>query len=604
MKGSRPNITRKLEGLPGEPGVYLMKDAAGDVIYVGKASSLKKRVTSYFTGAERDVKTSVLVKNTEDLDYIITDTEIEALILENNLIKKYRPRFNIRLKDDKRYPYIAVTLGEEYPRVIFTRRMKNKTDRYFGPYTDAQAARKLVWLINTTFKLKTCSRKIPMKKGERPCLNYQMKRCHGQCLGEISAGEYREIVLGAVKFLEGDAGPVVERLRSLMREHSEKYEYEKAARLRDVVEDIVKLTGAQKMDLASIADQDYIGVSLRHGEAVVLLFEFRRGIMLGRKIRVFDNVEYSSPAEVIRLFIVEYYAASEAPSRIITPVKVDDIELLERYLESRNCRKVVVAQAVSRDDKAVIRLLERNLDVITSERAIQRQTGDVEKGLDELGAVLGLQGPPRVIECFDISNILGTHAVASMVRFQDGVPDRSRYRRYKIRGYEKADDPGMIHEAVGRRLQFFLNENDDPPDLIVIDGGRTQLSRAREAARALGVDIPIISLAKKFEEMYLEPGKPPLRLTGESTGLKILTRIRDEAHRFAVAYHRNLRDRMGVQSMLDAIPGVGEGKRRILFKHFKSLETLKGAGIEEISKAPGIGKETARAVYDFFHEGG
>ncbi len=590
--------------MPGEPGVYLMKDAAGEVIYVGKASSLKKRVSSYFTGADRDVKTTVLVKNAADLDYIITDTEIEALILENNLIKKHKPRFNIRLKDDKRYPYIAVTLGEEYPRVIFTRRMKNSADRYFGPYTDAQAARKLVWLINSTFKLKTCSRKIPLKEGERPCLNYQMKRCHGQCLGEISAEEYREIVLGAVKFLEGDVEPVLERLRGLMREHSEKYEYEKAARLRDVVDDIVRLTGAQKMDLASIADQDYLGISLRHGEAVVLLFEFRRGIMLGRKIRVFDNVEYSTPAEVIRLFIVEYYAGSEAPSRIITPMRVEDIELLEHYLESRYCRKVNVDQAVSKDDKAVLRLIERNLDVIISERSISRLAGDTEKGLGDLGETLGLQGPPGAIECFDISNIQGTHAVASMVRFQDGLPDRSRYRRYRIRGYEKADDPGMIHEAVGRRLQRFLNENDDPPDLIVIDGGRTQLSRAREAAAALGVNIPIVSLAKKFEEIYLEPGKPPIRLPGESMALKILTRIRDEAHRFAVNYHRNLRDRKGVQSQLDEVPGVGESRRRILFRYFRSIENLRSAGIEELSVVPGIGKETARAVHDFFHGDG
>jgi excinuclease ABC subunit C len=285
-------------------------------------------------------------------------------------------------------------------------------------------------------------------------------------------------------------------------------------------------------------------------------------------------------------------------------MKVDDIELLEKFLQARYCRKVSVDQAVSKDDKAVLRLIERNLDVITAERSISRQAGDTEKGLDELAAALGLNGPPGGIECFDISNIQGTHAVASMVRFQDGLPDKSRYRRYRIRGYEKADDPGMIHEAVGRRLQHFLNENDDPPELIVIDGGRTQLTRAREAAAALGVDIPIVSLAKKFEEIYLEPGKPPLRLPGDSMALKILTRIRDEAHRFAVAYHRNLRDRKGVQSLLDAVPGVGEARRRILFKHFKSVENLRNAGIEEISEVPGIGKETARAVHDFFHGNG
>ncbi len=597
------SIAARLEGLPADPGVYLMKDAGGEVIYIGKASSLKKRVSSYFTRSDRDIKTAVLVKTISDIDIIVTASEIEALILENNLIKKHKPRFNIRLKDDKRYPYIAVTLGEDYPRVLLTRRMTDPGNRYFGPYTDAQAARRMMSLINSTFKLKTCTRKIPLRPGERPCLNYQMKRCHGQCLGEISREEYREIVAGAVKFLEGDVDPVLERLRGLMKGHAERMEYEKAARIRDVIDDIAKITEAQRMHLATVADHDYIGILAGRGEALALLFEFRRGIMLGRIIRVFDNVEYASPGEIARLFIVEHYGKAEAPARIITSVKVDDAALLEEYLESKACRKVALVQAKSQDDRAVLNLIARNLDVIAAERRSAGTAADRAKALEELAGALGLGGPPEVIECFDISNIQGTNAVASMVQFRGGVPERAQYRRYRIRGYEGANDPGMIHEAVSRRLQFCLNENAGLPDLLVIDGGRTQLARAREAAEALGAGVPIISLAKKFEEVYLDPDHDPLRLGEGSPGLKILQQVRDEAHRFAVGYHRNLRERGAVRSRLDEIPGVGEKKRRLLFRHFRSMERITAADLEELMKAPGIGEETARAVYAFFHGG-
>ncbi len=603
MTAVSTKIAARLEGLPADAGVYLMKDGAGTVIYVGKASSLKKRVSSYFTGGERDVKLKALVKSIDDIDYIITSTEIEALILENSLIKKYKPRFNIRLKDDKRYPYIAVTLDEDYPRVIFTRRIREGETRYFGPYTDARGARHLISLINSTFKLKTCTRKIPLKPGERPCLNYQIGRCHGQCLGEISKEEYREIVGGAVKFLEGDVDPVLEGLRALMRGHSEKYEYEKAARIRDVIGDIVKLSEAQRMDMADLGDRDYVAVALRHGEALVLLFEFRKGIMLGKIIRVFDNVEYADSGEILRLFLMEHYGRAEAPSRVVTSAAVDDAALLEEYLESRSCRKVSITRAKTRDDRAVLSLIARNLDVIAAERRSAAASEDRERGLEELKEVLGLAARPELMECFDISNIRGRHAVASMVQFRAGAPDRSQYRRYRIRGYEESNDPGMIHEAVGRRLQHCLNENADMPDLLVVDGGSAQLSRAREAAAALGVEVPIVSLAKRFEEIYLSPEGPPLRLPDGSPGLKILKQIRDEAHRFAVAYHRNLRGRGAVLSLLDGIPGIGETKRRELFRHFKSVERIREAGLRELSEAPGIGEETARAVYAFFRGG-
>lgn len=605
MARSRVAIKDKLQLLPSDPGVYLMLDETGEVVYVGKASSLKKRVSSYFSPSKQDVKTAVLTKTVADIDFIVTASEIEALILENNLIKKHQPRFNVRLKDDKRYPYIAVTLSEPYPRVIFTRKIKSNEDRYFGPYTDAQAARSLVSLVNRTFKLKTCTRPIPLKKNERPCLNYQMKRCHGQCLGIISREEYLSIIRGAVKFLEGDVDPVLADLRTLMKRYASNLEYEKAARVRDVVEDILRLSAGQNMDLPSVSDQDFIGVRIERGEGLVLLFEFRKGIMLGKKIRLFDNARYETSSELLRRFIVEHYAASEPPSVIISSEKMNEVHLLEEYLAAKSHAKVKITQPRTREEHAVIQLVMRNLDIIAAERAHPLSNASLaeslKKGLAELQEVLHLPAFPDIIECFDISNIQGKHAVASMVQFRGGVPEKSSYRRYRIRGFEGANDPGMIHEVVARRLQHCLNEGEELPDLIVVDGGASQLSKAREAADALGVSVPIVSLAKRFEEIYTAAGMPPMRLPESSIALTIFKQIRDEAHRFAISYHRNLREKSAVRSKLDEVPGIGAAKRKALFRHFKSLEAVRRATFEELMEVPGIGDESARAVYDFFH---
>ncbi len=608
MARSGVALKDKLQLLPADPGVYLMRDETGEVVYVGKASSLKKRVSSYFSPSKQDVKTAVLMKAVVDIDFIITASEIEALILENNIIKKYKPRFNVRLKDDKRYPYIAVTFSEPYPRVIFTRRIKNSEDRYFGPYTDAQAARSLVSLVNRTFKLKTCTRTIPLKNNERPCLNYQMKRCHGQCLGIISREEYLTIVRGAVKFLEGDVEPVLADLRALMKRYASEMEYEKAARVRDVVEDILQLSQCQNMDLPSISDLDFIGVRMERGEGLVLLFEFRKGIMLGKKIRVFDNTRYETAAELLRRFIIEHYETLEPPSTIISSDRINDAHLLEGYLALKSHAKVKITLPRTGEEHAVIRLVMRNLDVIAAERAHPLSnaglTESLAGGLAELQEVLHLPSLPDIIECFDISNIQGKHAVASMVQFRGGMPEKSNYRRYRIRGYTGANDPGMIHEVIARRLQHCLNEGENLPDLIVVDGGIAQLTKATEAAEALGVHVPIVSLAKRFEEIYISPGMPPLRLPESSIGLTVFKQIRDEAHRFAITYHRTLREKSAVRSRLDEVPGVGAAKRKALFCRFKSIDAVRQATIEELKETPGFGDETAKAVYDFFHNSG
>lgn len=593
-------LKKTIAGFPGEPGVYIMKDDAGSIVYIGKASSLKKRVSSYFQKRNLDVKTRVLVKIIRDIEYIVTDSEVEALILESSLIRKHRPKFNIQKKDDKRYPYIAVTLGEEYPRVIFTRAVRKNGTRYFGPYTDANAARGTVALINTIFKLKLCSRDLPLKKNERPCMNYQINKCSGVCRGDMSAGEYREIVDNAVKFLEGNVSPVLKNLQEMMKEYSAKRQYEKASEIRDMIFDIQKISETQKVHVPIGADQDYIGVSKLGNEAIVILFEFRNGVLLGRKISIYDNAEYANPEEITSSFILGYYRDADAPQRIIAERPVADRILLQKLLTDQSKRKVTIGIPETTEDQGIIRLIHKNIDLIAAERLADRESRNTLSGLEDLQTVLELETLPRSMECFDISNLQGTDAVASMVSFRDGRPDKSGYRRYKIRGYNAPDDPGMIHEVVGRRIQYLVNEERPLPDLMIIDGGPTQLSRALEAAENFLAGIRIISLAKRFEEIYTAPGRYPVKLPLSSPALKILQNIRDEAHRFAITYHRKLRDKKTTRSVLDDI-GIGAGIKKLLLGHFKSIDDIRSAAVEELKGIPGIGNKTADRIFRFFH---
>jgi excinuclease ABC subunit C len=605
MKASKGDLQRKASGFPDQPGVYIMKDPGGEVIYIGKASSLRRRVSSYFQKADADPKTAALVRSIGDIEYIVTDSEIEALLLENTLIKKHLPKFNVRLKDDKRYPYIAVTLEEDFPRVILTRRLKAGANRFFGPYTDAKAARAIIAVINSTFKLKTCGRDLPLKKSERSCLNYQMMRCQGACRGTVSRDEYHTIVEGAIGFLEGNIAPVMEKLQAMMDRHSAALEYEKAARVRDIIADIRRFTESQKVLSPVGRDQDIMGVSIQAGEAILVLFEFRAGALLGRKVFVYGNAGYSTPAGVVQSFLIDYYRRTEVPPRVIIPCEIEDRKSIEVYLSGLSSRKVSLSVARMRDDRGIVSLIQKNIDLIAAERGISRETGDRQAGLIHLREMLGLGRAPAAIECFDISNIQGKQAVASMVRFSGGLPDRKNYRRFRIRGYEGANDPGMIHEAVGRRLQHLLNEGHPPPDLIVIDGGPSQLSRAIEARDALGMDVTIISLAKRLEEVYTDPSGPPLRIDAASAGMKILTGIRDEAHRFAIGYHRRLREKQATVSSLDGVPGIGEKRRRLILEHVREPSRLGEMTLEELLGVPGLGEKAARAVYRHFHpEGG
>ena len=588
-----------LSRLPIEPGVYIMLGSDGSIIYIGKANSLKKRVTSYFQKKDHEPKTSILVKNIEDIEYIVTESEIEALLLESNLIKKHKPKFNVRLKDDKRYTYISVTMNEEYPRIIYTRYINRNTDKYFGPFTDARAAKNSVEMINNLFKLKTCRKSLPLKENERPCINYQIKKCSGACRNIISKDEYRSLINDAINFLEGNIDPVINSLNSRMKEYSENMNFEKAASVRDIIYDIQAISQSQSVDIPTVADQDCIGIGIFGGEGIVVLFEFRHGILTGRKINVFDNAEYTTQEEIIRIFILDYYRDKDIPSKIVTEYGIPDNKLIEEHLSIKCGKKISLVQAGSSDDKGIINMIRKNIDIIAADRKAAEANNPVE-ALLELKNILSLKNGPDIIECFDISNFQGTDSVASMVQFRLGRPDKSNYRRYKIRGYDSSNDPGMIHEAVSRRLQYLVNEGLELPDLIVIDGGPTQLTRAIEAAINFNLNLNLVSIAKKFEEIYTSPDREPIKLPENSPALKLIQRIRDESHRFAVNYHRNLRDKKLTASILDSIPDIGDKTKKLLLKHFGSVEKISGASLDELVSVKDIGEKTAKKIHDYF----
>jgi len=592
----KDNIEQKLNNLPLKPGVYLFINQKNEIIYIGKASSLKKRVASYFQ-KNLDAKTRVLVSHIADIDYIVTQSEIEALLLESSLIKKHKPKYNIQQKDDKRFPYIAITLHEKFPRVIFTRKLYHNNNRYYGPYTDAHAARKTVALLNKTFKLKTCTKDIPLKPHERPCLNHQMGRCQGVCTGIVTEDEYRNVINTVMQFLDGNIDPVLENLTELMNSYSQAMRYESAAQVRDMIFDIQKMLQTQHVVTPLGQNQDFIGITTHKDEAYMLVFQFRHGSLTGKRIFVFNNAEYTSRSSLIAQFIVEYYAVNEPPQTIVIPDMIEDRHIVEEYTSSKTSQPVHIVTPKTDHEKAVMQMLYKNLDLAI----VQKIAPTWQKALFELQEALKLPTLPIDIECFDISNIQGAFAVASMVHFTDGMPNKKEYRRYRIRAYTKPDDPGMIHEVVGRRLQHLLNEGLPLPDLLVIDGGKGQLSRACEVMEALGCSVPVIALAKRLEEIYFPQGSDPLRLPQTSPALKLLQAIRDEAHRFAITYHRNLRDKNMTASVLDNIHGVGAQYKKKLLQNFDTIEHIKQSDAATIAKEAKIPLTVAQKIYDFFH---
>jgi excinuclease ABC subunit C len=595
-----------LSSLPDFPGVYLMKDDSGEVIYVGKALSLRKRVRQYFQSSKNlTPKTKTLVRHIEDLEYIITDTEVDALVLEANLIKKYRPRYNVRLKDDKRYPYVKVTVNSRYPRIFLTRRRLMDGALYFGPFTNAGAVRKTLDIISQVFRIRRCRQPLNQKK-ERPCLDYHIKRCFAPCAGKISEKEYMENVQEAIKFLKGETSELVKELEERMHDLASKQEYEAAAQLRDQLE-AIKVLSQQQIATSGTDDMDVIAVVQNGDTAYIQIFYVRHGNMVGRADLAMSSAEGITLPDTISQFIKQYYLDSPIPTEILVQYDIPDHDLITSWLKQRSGREVHINVPQRGDKKKMLEMALKNAEM-TMRMNLLKVTAASEslESLKELQSVLSLPSVPLYIEGFDISNISGTDAVGSMVVFENGKPSNSKYRQHNIRTVKGIDDFAMMEEVVGRRYSRLKDEKMPFPDLILIDGGPGQLSAAKTSLDELGIDIPVIGLAKRFEHIITTEKGPGevIILPHSSQALKLLMHVRDEAHRFAVSSHRRRRSARLTHSILDGISGIGEAKKRALISHFSSVEKIGQATMEELCKIEGINKKLAQRILEKFQEHG
>ncbi|MBI2844061.1 MAG: excinuclease ABC subunit UvrC [Armatimonadetes bacterium] len=605
-------LTEKLSMLPAGPGCYMMKDALGNVIYVGKAVSLKNRVRSYFQRLGKDVSGKVyrLVREIADIEWIATDSELEALILESNLIKKHRPHYNVRLKDDKSYPYICVTMTDRFPRPIFLRKVKGDFkdgNRYFGPYTDADAVRGTLRLIRRVFKV-PCGYKDPTQSKGRACLYHHIGQCLGPCTGAVTEEEYRQVIRDVTTFLEGRQEKLLKELQTQMEDASEKLLFEKAARLRDQAHSIQRLIERQKVVSGALTDQDIVALVTDNGNAVAQLFFIRGGKLIGQEHFLLDGVSSDDLCGGIEEFIKQYYqSAAYVPREILLQCDLDEIEIIESWLKQKRGTKVEIHRPVRGEKRHLVEMAEKNAEIVLDQlrRKVEADEAHVRAELSELQTALGLPRLPRRIECYDISNIMGTEAVGSLVVFEDGKPKKSDYRRFKIKYTEgRPDDYAMMREVLARRLTGSLRRTEkfaELPDLIMVDGGRGQLNVALEVLDALGEGVPVIGLAKEFEEVYTVDKENPLALPRNSAALFALQRVRDEAHRFAVEYHRKLRAKRMMRSILSEVPGIGKKRRSALLKHFGSLKRIREASVEDIEQAPTITRPAAEAVYAYLH---
>lgn len=608
-----PRLDATLRRLPARPGVYLLRDAHGDVLYVGKAQDLRTRVRSYWqrqSGAEAHRIRSA-IDRVADVEWTLTDSVSEALLLEANLIKRYRPRYNVRLKDDKSYPYIRITLADDFPRVERTRKLPDDGSRYFGPYASAKSVDESMDLIRRLFRFRTCT--LEIHEGERalrrPCLLYHIKRCQGPCIEAIGRAEYRADIAQVELFLEGRHEAVARQVRSDMVAASEAREYERAASLRDKLRAIERTMESQKMAAHSRAEVDVLGLARRDAQAAVQVFAVRDGKLIGRDVFLLDAPRDVPDPEVLGGFVQQYYIrAASVPAAVLVPLEPPDVAGIEEFLADRRGGRRTTVRVPRRGEKReLVELAARNA-AETLDREAARWLADEGKtlvALEELAGALGLPGPPARIECYDISTIQGTDTVGSMVVFEDGRPARGEYRRFRIKAVAGQDDFASHAEVMRRRFRRPAAEEEGAveelrwrmPDLVVVDGGRGQLAAAVEAARSAGVDdTPFVGLAKEREELFLPYGVDPVLLPATSPALFLVQRLRDEAHRFAITYHRDLRARRAVRSALDEIPGVGPARKRALLREFGSVRRIREASVDEVAAVPGVGPSLAQRI--------
>jgi len=608
-------LQQKLDTLPSKPGCYIYNNAEGQVIYVGKAVNLKNRVRSYFQErSDKDFKTRKLVQNIADLEWILVGSELEALILEMNLIKKHRPRYNIRLKDDKRYPYIKVHWADPFPKVTVTRQMVTDGSRYFGPYTSVWAVHQTLDVIRRIFTYLTCDRVIT-GLDERPCLYYDIKLCSGPCIGAIKQAEYRQAIDDLCNFLEGKTEPIVKRLTAEMEHASDDLQYEKAAAIRDRINSIERVVEKQKVISSTEKDSDVIAMARADGEACVQIFFIRSGKLIGREYFILEGTEEAADSEVVTQFVKQFYAeAATIPNEVLLPNEVEEAQIIKQWLESsRGGPKVDLRVPRRGSSRDLVKMAAEN--ATETLRSLRKQwemdTNRQSEALTELQTALGLEAPPNRIECFDISNTQGVASVGSMVVFEQGVPARRHYRRFNIKTVEGPDDFASMQEVLTRRFRRWQGAREDQtvgkkedesfallPDLLIVDGGKGQLGRAVDVLDQYGLtaEVPVVGLAKQEEELFLPDRPESILLPRHSQALYLVQRIRDEAHRFAITAHRNARSKKGLASRLETIPGVGPARRKALLWKFGSIDGILAASVEEIATIPGITPDLAQVI--------
>jgi excinuclease ABC subunit C len=615
------DFEEELKNLPHRPGVYIMHDENDSILYVGKAVDLHNRVRSYFRRIRgRGPQILKMVEQISRFEYIVTDSELEALVLENNLIKEHSPKYNTLLKDDKTYPYIKVTLGEAFPRILFSREMKKDKSRYFGPYTSAAATKETIDLLNKLFHLRTCNRNLPKDIGvERACLNHHIGQCEAPCQGYISEEAYMERVKGALDFLNGDYQPILKDLKAQMEKASEELRFEDAAKIRDLYNNVHSVAQKQKITDTEGEDKDVIAVSTDDNEAVVQIFFIRDGKLIGREHYYMTNVLGMKKGEILQDFMEQFYAGTPfLPKEIMLQEEVEDAALLEDWLSSRKGKRVYIRVPQKGTKEKLVEMAEENAAlVLTRDRErIKREEGRTLGAVREIRDLLGIEKADRM-EAFDISNISGFENVGSMVVFEKGKAKKSDYRKFKIRTVSGPDDYACMKEVLTRRFTHGLEEMKEFedkqdavygsftrfPDLLLMDGGRGQVNIALEVLKELGLSIPVCGMVKddfhRTRGLYFQNVELPI--DRHSEGFKLITRIQDEAHRFAIEYHRSLRSKDQVRSVLDDIPGVGEARRKALQRHFPSIAELQEASVEELRSIPEINEKVADQIYQFFH---
>lgn len=604
-------IEDELKKLPGKPGVYLMHGEKDEIIYVGKAVSLKNRVRQYFQASRnKGAKIEQMVTHITRFEYIVTDSELEALVLECNLIKEHRPKYNTMLMDDKGYPFIKVTVNEAYPRVMLARNLQKDKAKYFGPYTSAGAVKDTIELVQKLFHIRTCNRNLPKDTGkERPCLNYHIKQCKAPCQGYISEAEYRKSVDGVIRFLNGHYDSVLEELENKMLEASENMEFERAIEYRDLIQSVKQIAQKQKITDSRGEDRDIIGLAKDLEDAVVQIFFIRGGRLIGRDHFFFRNAAGKSKSELLNTFMKQFYAGTPfIPGEIMTHEEVEEQELLEQWLTQRREHKVHIRVPKKGEKEKLVELARKNAALIlnTDKERLKREEGRTIGAVKEIENLLGLKNLVRM-EAFDISNTSGFASVGSMVVYEKGKPKRTDYRKFKIKSVEGPNDYASMEEVLTRRFQNALDKKESfqvLPDLIMMDGGRGQVNIALDVLEKLQLPIPVCGMVKddnhRTRGLYFNNVEIPIEHSSEA--FKLITRIQDEAHRFAIEYHRSLRTKGQVHSILDEIPGVGPTRRKALMKHFESIEDIKNATVDELKKLPSMNEKSAKEVYSFFHK--